>query len=801
MKKIISMVMALSLVLTGCGTTKPLNTTAEGKTSNITVQELKQKYGVEKNTELMPMYNVENNKEFDFKFKSNLRDISNYDIISVHTDAKCLDASQILTINSLDFSKLSNDETDIKVIPNCDVLASDKTLNNGGGVWGNAPIYYIRINYDMESTTPKKLDNPIIIPFTVKSDLPVPNLKKEISSDGKFKLVWDKVEGAEKYKVYNISRIDLGKITNRPTSSAEDGYMQIPQVVTTTTKTELDEFSRWPDIKSNSGTVTIENGSVSGDYYVTAVSGDKESNFSVPVSTPALSSQIPYKADNKTDIFLKDFNDVSQLPKSIGVMFIDGSIQDREVIYDTSNIKLNEYGYTGIDYTIKGTALKGYLNVKKFKEEDIKALKPIENANSSTGTIEAENNTDDVPSPDVPTIIKDKNASSKENTKKKETPTKDTKDADVKENDNSEDNIVEQQKQNTQEQVTEGDKEKIATSDILDDIKLNASSALEEYLATEMISAKKDISLKAFPEAQNSKTIDDVLRKVVYQNPLIIGVKGFEYDYSTLTLTITYNDEPDVIAKKQQEIFAEAKKIVSSEINAGMSNEKKRKTLYDYLDKNTKYDDDALKDAEASNYKKVDAKFNDSFTTYGIMVKKVGVCASYAYSYKLLCDIAGIECIVVTGSMDTVPHAWNKVKIDNEWLTTDCTNNATNSGIPYMMYEGNDKLLKELNYTESDEFWIDNEIVKFAGKTDKYDYYVANGLVINDVSNYKSKLSELLKNGQEKILFRLGTATDKKSIETATAEVFNDVAKDKLDTAGFAVSGKFVLVVTDKNKI
>ena len=52
------------------------------------------------------------------------------------------------------------------------------------------------------------------------------------------------------------------------------------------------------------------------------------------------------------------------------------------------------------------------------------------------------------------------------------------------------------------------------------------------------------------------------------------------------------------------------------------------------------------------------------------------MCASYSAAFKLLADSAGLESIVVTGYLDgSVPHAWNKVKLDDEWYIVDATNN------------------------------------------------------------------------------------------------------------------------------
>jgi transglutaminase/protease-like cytokinesis protein 3 len=64
--------------------------------------------------------------------------------------------------------------------------------------------------------------------------------------------------------------------------------------------------------------------------------------------------------------------------------------------------------------------------------------------------------------------------------------------------------------------------------------------------------------------------------------------------------------------------------------------------------------------------------------------KKKGVCEGYATLFKILCDLVSIECQVVHGFAKTreqeigiAPrgsnHAWNVVKINNEWKLVDAT--------------------------------------------------------------------------------------------------------------------------------
>lgn len=61
-----------------------------------------------------------------------------------------------------------------------------------------------------------------------------------------------------------------------------------------------------------------------------------------------------------------------------------------------------------------------------------------------------------------------------------------------------------------------------------------------------------------------------------------------------------------------------------------------------------------------------------SDTVYGALVQKKALCEGYAKAYSYLCNLAGIENVIVTGQT-TVPHMWNMVKLDGNWYHVDVT--------------------------------------------------------------------------------------------------------------------------------
>lgn len=67
----------------------------------------------------------------------------------------------------------------------------------------------------------------------------------------------------------------------------------------------------------------------------------------------------------------------------------------------------------------------------------------------------------------------------------------------------------------------------------------------------------------------------------------------------------------------------------------------------------------------------------NTHNVYGTLIEKNVVCEGYARTFKYLLDCANIPCVVVSGTGNngsaTEDHAWNYVKIDNQWYAVDVT--------------------------------------------------------------------------------------------------------------------------------
>lgn len=769
--------------------------------ATVTVSDIKSAYGESDDDSVMPLYNVAQDESFTFTFNFDCyeTDIGLYDYVSVHTDSACAEESAIYYTADLDSD---GEISTLTISPMAPVLETDSQeeayVYEDEEIWGNAPIYYIAIHYDMESGEPEKLENPIIVPFTVYQEVEAPNVKGVVDESGRLKLTWDPVEGAEKYIVYKLTNGSLwtGE-NNEPLNGAQTGYSELSLVRDyETTETEYDNFAGeghgLAEITNNSGTYNInQNCSVCGDYYVSAVVDGKESGFNAPVSTADLS--LPYKVVEEEDILFERCADISEMPSTMNIINIDGTVSERNVQYTRKDDGVDLFGNSRIEYwyTIEGTALTGYVVL----DETDDTLPDEIGEDSNAGNAVPEDDINKLPDSDVDTIIPVDPSESGSGA--------DENDPEEGE-DEEEQGLIDQQQENTQDHIEHGNEETVANAP--DGVYVNADSAEEEWLALNLISANTEISVEAFPSLQDPYTLTDTFYKVYYQNPYVMGVNAFSYDYQTFTMNVYYTYDAETIADMQSQTAGKGGEIIDSVISEDMSDQDKTLALYDYLVANSVYDDDALAAAEESGYTKTDGfEYEDSFNAYGVLVNGKGVCMSYAYAFRLLCDLSGVECVVVTGYLSgNLPHAWNMVKLDGEWYEIDCTNNAVNTGIPYFLYESDTSLAEETGFSKDDLFALDSELEEYNGEDDSKEYYKSNGLMPSTMDELKTAITSGVTADTQIFAVRwsgdpseLTADADGEFAETVRL-AFNELGfEDKLENTGFVYQYGFIVLVIE----
>ena len=581
-----------------------------------------------------------------------------------------------------------------------------------GTSWGNLGTAYLACYKDRE--TGETLDEPVVSIITFKGEIEeAPKLTYSITEDGRPEFSWNAVEGAEEYMVCRTDRTE------------ESGYgsLRVLGITSETTWTTAPaEFDSWTTTNNNFKTYQVSEddwkdeygtdryletygedavgkpqyptGEYTSEYGICVIAVNQEgcSMISNVYDNEELASNLPYapasnaEKENGVYHYTDAYTKVDELPTYDYVTMCDGYTVTKLIDYQTEKayIQNNRYIYvdeeTGeyvrgetlpclnIPYHVQGTPFYYEFSIADYDEanlkEDMAFLEQREaDLSKKSGTVAPEFSLQFATHEDL----------------------KPKKIRQVK-------------------------------SEIF------ASTALSEYLATNMLGGAEVIDLRDFPEAKDKNMVDDAFLEAYYQNPLILGISGYRISKKGTAIRIAYDETAETQAEKQQEIQEKVEEIIAEIITDDMTDREKELAINQYLCENIVYDEDALENAEENDFVNVDDKFNDSFTAYGALIDGKCVCAGYAAAFKLLAEAAGLECIVVTGFLDgSLAHAWNKVKIGEEWQIVDSTNNdneyIVNALFNLPGFVG-DRIL-----VEDKAYLLDKKISEYTGESEENEYY------------------------------------------------------------------------------
>ncbi|MCD3245706.1 transglutaminase [Clostridium botulinum C] len=210
----------------------------------------------------------------------------------------------------------------------------------------------------------------------------------------------------------------------------------------------------------------------------------------------------------------------------------------------------------------------------------------------------------------------------------------------------------------------------------------------------------------------------DIIDDIIHDNPILdYGYKGANGSISLskekiimkLNLNYTYSKERMEYMRKESQ--NKANHIIKKIIKTNMNDYEKELAIHDYIVSNSRYDERLF----LGNIP------GESYTDYGVLVKGVGVCESYAKAMYRLLNAAGIETLFVFGeainqSGITEAHAWNIVKLNGRYYQLDTTwdNPIVPGGKKYITH---DYFNLTDNEMEKDHIWDKSKYPKCYSKT------------------------------------------------------------------------------------
>ena len=166
-------------------------------------------------------------------------------------------------------------------------------------------------------------------------------------------------------------------------------------------------------------------------------------------------------------------------------------------------------------------------------------------------------------------------------------------------------------------------------------------------------------------ERLENAELADVYQRLKLDEPGLWFVVGYTYRFypqaSHVELIPEYLFDKGKIREHRQAIDSRIARLVRP--LQGKNQREKELAIHDFILRNVRYD--KLKKAY-------------SHEIIGPLTQGVGVCEGIAKTVKVLCDAAGVECVVALSHANPEKgvkyrHAWNVIKVDGKWYQVDAT--------------------------------------------------------------------------------------------------------------------------------
>ena len=695
--------------------------------------------------------------------------------------------TQKVTINPTNYpvGKLSVGMLSTEQVTKYDHSANYFFDKDSGTDWGNLGTMYMAIYKDLE--TGEDLKTPIVQIVTLCGEIEEkPVISFSINEDGRAALSWDPVEGADEYFICRIDKLtEHGLSGSAWPIDVTDGTSWVYEAPDFDSFSSTNEEFKYFDMSED-------------DWYDEYASQRAQEKYGI---TEGVYKDTSFYQDEEICVIAVNQNGTSMASNFISVSEIAANLPYR-MAYDTSVANgFSSIGYLSIDeVSAYGyvTMCDGYTVPKVIDYQTEKAQIVVEHyvetddEGNFTGSV-------DLPTLKIPYIIEgtpfeyvvevqdyDEGNLEKDLAFLDEREEKlRKKSGDIGVTNNLE--IDEQAETVSEEELSELQVREVT------DVKITANCALSEYLAMNMLGGATLIDLSEFPEANDPAFVDDAWREAYYQNPLILGVKGYRLNKNGSAMRVVYDENAVVTAAKQDELLAVIPQIIQKIITDDMTELEKELAINQYLCDTIVYDEDALANAEKNNYLYVDDEFLDSFTAYGALINKKCVCAGYASAFKLLAEEVGLESVVVTGILEgSLSHAWNKVKIDGEWQILDVTNNDNeylfNALLNLPDYAGDRVLVEDKDYA------LDIALSNYDSVQEENEYYRINDRYFPYEEVTNQLVEELTANG--KTVLRTDYELNDEMFYKITDGIFEQMGED-IDLYGFYWMGVIYLSLSE----
>lgn len=220
-------------------------------------------------------------------------------------------------------------------------------------------------------------------------------------------------------------------------------------------------------------------------------------------------------------------------------------------------------------------------------------------------------------------------------------------------------------------------------------LETDEDKAVYDCILDGMRNIKEEIRIddSLFPSYRTPLTV--ILDYVLMDNPGLFYVDTGELYIQTSPwrgVIVKYRFPEKEIARIEAKLLAAVYNVIAAAAGSRLTLDQTEQFLHDFLALNVTYEHD-------------DHTYHKAHSILGPIMHGRSVCEGYAKAFKLLCDAAGISCIVICGDAgDPVTgeyggHAWNVVKINGRCRHVDVTWDScirTPDHLPHQYYNLSD---------------------------------------------------------------------------------------------------------------
>ena len=280
-------------------------------------------------------------------------------------------------------------------------------------------------------------------------------------------------------------------------------------------------------------------------------------------------------------------------------------------------------------------------------------------------------------------------------------------------------------------------------------------SSIKERILKELSRYKEKITVNRY--YIGNINVDGILRSLIDDTPWLFFVDEWRWEETGQKINIfpkykyTRKQTEELRERCQQEAG-----IILSRLKEDKGVNGIAKHLHDILIRNIKYE-------KQNNY--------EVHTIIGPLLKRKCVCDGFSKLYKLILDELGIENYLIYGKgfvhtlSDSEEHAWNLVKIDNDFYHVDVTYDATLSMLDYIRY---DYFLNDDTLISMDHYW--NRSIIPNANNNKFFIYNQDKYVVSSRAELGQKIYERIRENCYDFVLKLPQNLDTNLIQKIVLE-------------------------------